>query len=210
MLRSAPTASLPQTQGTDYKILGQLMLCYIVVETRDGLMLIDQHAAHERVLFDRLTTAAKAKQSASQQLLSPHILHLTAQDAAAIEEHQGILGEAGFLVERLDDSTWTLEAIPEELSHASVDLDNTFHTLLNECEDMSTGCGSTLMTDYREKLLAYTACRSAVKFGDTLTQNDMERLVSDLFATERRYTCPHGRTSIISLDKAQLKRLFDR
>lgn len=192
------------------RVLDQLMLCYILIETPEGLMLVDQHAAHERVLFDKLTRDIKAKSHHAQQLLTPHLLHLTPQDSALLQEHQHLLQEAGFAVEQMDSHTWTLGAIPEDLSRAHVDLDSTFHTLLNECEDMSTGCGSKLLTDYREKLFAYTACRSAVKFGDTMSKDDMEQLIHDLFATERRYTCPHGRTSIVTLDKAQLKRLFDR
>lgn len=207
---TTPTFNTASQLPTDIKVLGQLMTCYILVETAEGLMLIDQHAAHERVLFDRLTRDLHQKNSHVQQLLTPHMLHLTPQDASALEVHAPLLQEAGFHVDQLDPQTWTLQTIPQDLSRADVDLDTTFHTMLNECEDISVGCGSKLMTDYREKLLAYTACRSAVKFGDLLSQEDMERLVTDLFATERRYTCPHGRTSIVHLDKSHLKRLFDR
>lgn len=199
-----------QQPSKEYRVLGQLMDCYILVETHEGLLLVDQHAAHERVLFDRLTRDLAEKSIEVQQLLQPHVLHLTPQDSAQTLEHATLLREAGFLVEELDTTTWSLHGIPTDLSRASVDLDQTFHTILHECEDISTGCGSKMLTDYREKLLAYTACRSAVKFGDRLTQADMDGLIQDLFKTERRYTCPHGRTSIVQLDAVQLKRFFDR
>lgn len=201
---------LPQTSPVEYRILGQLLRCYIVLETPEGLLLVDQHAAHERVLFDRLTRDIDAGHAHVQALLTPQVLHVTPQENQLLEEHSPLLQEAGFHVEALDASSWVLSSLPADLRAGTLDLEETLHTILGECQDMATGCSSSHLTSYREKLHAYTACRSAVKFGDELTMAEMTALMADFWQTPRRYTCPHGRTSMVSLDKSHLAKLFNR
>lgn len=201
---------LPTSKAQEYRILGQLLRCYIVLETPEGLLLVDQHAAHERVLFDRLTANIAAGTAHVQALLTPEVLHVTPEERVLLEEHSPLLQEAGFHVEPLDTSSWVLSSLPADLPAGKTDLHATVHSLLGECEDMSTGCASSHLSSYREKLHAYTACRSAVKFGDELTMAEMTALMEDFWKTPRRYTCPHGRTSMVSLERSHLARLFDR
>jgi len=208
--RFEETNSARASGEAPYRILGQLLRCYIVLETAEGLLLVDQHAAHERILFDRLTLLREQNKDHVQALLTPHLLHLSPEERIRLEQYQGILQESGFHLDQLDESSWSLTSLPADLPVGSIDIESTFHTILGECEDMETGCSSKHLGDYREKLHAYTACRSAVKFGDALTMPEMEAIMQDLWQTPRRYTCPHGRTSIVALEKSHLMHLFNR
>jgi len=197
-----------------YRFLGQLHRCYLLVQDQEGLRLIDQHAAHERVRFERLKASLATQSLASQQFMQPEILELTPEERALFVEKQEELQEAGFILEDVGDGSLHILGIPEDL-HGSKHCPSSKEAVLNILHDFDGlvgGCdhkGDELRT-FREKLIAYTACRGAVQFGDELNQMEIDQLLKDFYACPNKHTCPHGRTSMIIFSLNELKKFFDR
>ncbi len=194
-----------------YTVIGQVHRCYIVAEGPEGFVLIDQHAAHERVLFDTLCNHSAEQDITTQQLLTPEIIELTPMEHAKLHEHLHDFEESGFILEDIGDGSISLSALPSQLHKKSLDNAVLIRNMLHEFEGLEGECShSESLRSFREKVLAYTACRSAVKFGDVLSMQEMEHIVERLAHTERPDTCPHGRTSRVIITLDALKKLFDR
>ena len=192
------------------RVLGQLGQTYIIAEGPGGMYLIDQHTAHERVLYERFTAERARMAVASQQLLSPLPLELTPRQHAAMAEHVEALTELGFEIEPFGGETFLLRAVPAALaggpstSSGRGDIGQAVAEILDELAEEGTG------ETREEKALISVVCHSAVRAGQTLSMEEMRDLVRQLEETSLPHTCPHGRPTMIHLSAEQLAREFGR
>lgn len=184
------------------RVLGQLGQTYIIAEGPGGMYLIDQHTAHERVLYERFTAERVRMAVASQQLLSPLPLELTPRQRAAMAEYLEALTELGFEVEPFGGETYLLRAVPALLKRG--DTGQAVAEILDELAEGGTG------ETREEKALITVVCHSAVRAGQTLSMEEMRDLVRQLEETDLPHTCPHGRPTMIHLSAEQLAREFGR
>ena len=183
------------------RIVGQVMDCYIVAEGPDGLYLIDQHAAHERIRFDTLKEQRAIRKPEVQGLLEPLTFELTPRQHGIMESCLEELSAYGFRLEPFGERTYLVRAVP-----AMVAADD-WPGMLREMLDELSG---EAKSDRQERVLASLACHGAVRSGQSLSQDEMRELVRRLEKTASPYTCPHGRPTVIRLTVAQLEREFGR
>jgi DNA mismatch repair protein MutL len=186
--------------------LFQVMRTYIFAETRDGLIIVDQHSAHERILYERLMRAYGAGGQESQRLLFPLTLRLTPAEYAQVEELSGLLDRAGFQVEGFGSDTVIVHAVPNP--HPYFDAERAFREMIHELTE-----GSELVRSARnqhERIAKTFACKSAIKAGQRLSDTEMEELFDQLFATELPHHDVHGRPTVIRLSRTELERRFGR
>jgi DNA mismatch repair protein MutL len=185
------------------RLVGQVGAAYIVAEGPDGLYLIDQHAAHERVLFERLRSQSQGH-VASQTLLEPAILHLTPQNAPMFSSQIPVLEKLGFHVEPFGPTTFRVRAVPAILS--GVDPLAAVQVVIEDFEEDET----PLQAEIDARLAARICKRAAVKAGKTLSQEEQKALLHDLESCISPRTCPHGRPTMIHLSVDLLERQFGR
>jgi len=186
------------------RVLGQMAQCYIVAEGPEGMYLIDQHAAHERVLYERLLAQQATAQVAVQHLLEPLTVELTPAQSEELETWLEPLLKLGFEVEPFGGHTVLVRAIPTTLGRIDVR-----QTLAGILDDLSLE--QTPLADEIDAQMAAAACkRGAVKAGQTLGEEEMRALVRQLEETTSPRTCPHGRPTMILLGQAWLEREFGR
>jgi DNA mismatch repair protein MutL len=186
--------------------LWQLLNTWILAETRDGLLLVDQHSAHERILYERLMAAFGASGQESQRLLFPLTLRLTPAEAAQVGELSGLLARAGFEVGEFGGDTVIVHAVPNP--HRWFQAERVFREMIHELTD-----GSELVRSARnqhERIAKTFACKSAIKAGQRLSDSEMEDLFDQLFATELPHHDVHGRPTIVRLSRGELERRFGR
>jgi DNA mismatch repair protein MutL len=184
------------------RVLGQLGQTYIIAEGPGGMYLIDQHTAHERVLYERFTAERARMAVASQQLLTPLPLELTPRQHVAMAAHLEALTELGFEIEPFGGETYLLRAVPAVLERG--DIGQAVADILDELAE--EGSGET----GEEKALISVVCHSAVRAGQTLSMEEMRDLVRQLEETNLPHTCPHGRPTMVHLSAEQLAREFGR
>jgi DNA mismatch repair protein MutL len=184
------------------RVFGQANQMFIIAEGPDGLYMIDQHAAHERIIFDRLDQQLSERSTQSQPLLEPAALDLTPAQMVALELHHDLLTAVGFAVEPFGDGACLIRAVPA-LARGGEPLD-----LVGEV--LSELHAAPEPAQARERALAMMACKAAVKAGQSLDVQEMRELVVQLERTPRPSTCPHGRPTMIHLSNSQLEREFGR
>ena len=184
------------------KVVGQLKLTYIVAEGPEGMYLVDQHAAHERTIFDRIIQRRDGREAASQSLLAPVSVELTPSHATTLQDNLEAVTSYGFQVEPFGDRTYLLRAVPSVLSaHEPA------KTLI-DILDMATLEG---LTRQKEDIMAASiACHAAVRAGQTMSEPEMTALLEQLEATPNPHTCPHGRPTMIHFSSYQVEREFGR
>ncbi len=192
------------TKMPPMRVVGQIQQMYIITEGPDGLYLIDQHAAHERVLYEKLV-AQKAKEAVpKQQLLEPAVLELAPGQAAVVDAELEMLTAVGFEIEPFGGTTYRIRAIPEILGQAEPG-----QALVDILAEMADGA-IPLARETHEKI-AITVCkRASIKGGQVLSYEEMRELVRQLEDTSAPRTCPHGRPTMLHLSAAQLAREFGR
>jgi DNA mismatch repair protein MutL len=195
----------PSAEGLPpLRIVGQLGTTYIVAEGPAGMYLIDQHAAHERVLFERLLAERQRAAVASQTLLEPTPINLSPEAAGLLEEHLEILGSLGFQVEPFGGTTMLMRALPVLLAQ-------TDPTQILEDIAAALSAGDAPLAGAVEETVARQVCKqAAVKAGQVMAQAEMEELVRALERCASPRTCPHGRPTMIHLSVEQLAREFGR
>ena len=186
------------------RLVGQIGSVYVIAEGPDGLYLIDQHAAHERVLFERLMAQREANTISSQSLLQPVVVPLPPEQATLLNEQIGILQKFGFEVEPFGPNTFQVRAIPSLFSGS--DPAAALRVLVEDFEDDET----PLQEKIEERIAARVCKRMAVKGGQTLSTDEQESLLRDLESCESPRTCPHGRPTMIHLSVDMLERQFGR
>ena len=182
--------------------IGQVGRCYIIAKDAKGLYIVDQHAAHERILFDKLSHAAE--NIPIQQLLVHIMLTFSQREAAIIEENPEIFAKLGFTLIPSGKSVFRLTEIPADIpvGEAEDALREILTGVLEKPEVTASGI--------REEVLAITACRGAIKAGDELNLKQMEMLLEELSKTDYPYTCPHGRPTILKFSTGELDKMFKR
>ena len=177
---------------------------YVIAEGPDGLYLIDQHAAHERVLYERLLSQQQTAAIASQRLLTPPLLELSPAQAAIVAAEMDALTAVGFALEPFGGDSYRLLAVPEIL--AETDPVAAFADILDEMAE-----GALPMARQTHERVAIIVCkRAAIKGGQTLSTEEMRELIHQLEACQNPRTCPHGRPTMIHMSAYQLAREFGR
>ena len=204
-LRKTEAFDPPETTEFVPDVLGQIADTYILAKNEAGdLIVVDQHAAHERVMYD-LLIARQKKGLSGQELLVPVQLHLTKREAAAVADLTDVLAEAGYNLEPFGKDVWMVRTVPvvsERLGDPSV-----IHEIIAEALDKTSGGGEESVLD---RVLKTTACRAVVKGATPMTTDQMQRLLRQVMATASPYTCPHGRPTTIVLTKDRLAAMFLR
>jgi DNA mismatch repair protein MutL len=195
----------PSAQGLPLlRVVGQVAQTYIVAEGPDGLYLVDQHAAHERVLYEQMQASRASAQVTTQQLLEPVTLELNPAQVAILEAEAETLVQIGFDIEPFGGTTYRLRAIPEILLKA--DPAGAVADILSELAE-----GAVPLSRESDERLVVTVCkRAAVKSGQTLSMQEMQDLIHNLERCSAPRTCPHGRPTMLHLSAAQLAREFGR
>ncbi len=184
------------------KILGQVDALYVVAETKDGLMIIDQHAAHERILFEQVRDS---KRTDSQELIIPINLDLDPKEKVLMKECKPYLEEFGFQISEFGPDSFAIAAIPRVLG--KLEDPGLVHDIIIDILSEGKIKDETGIFDRVTKSIA---CRGAIKAGADCTNEQMERLIEQLFMTENPYTCPHGRPTMVSFNREALDKLFKR
>lgn len=193
------------TAGGDYRLIGQYLQSYLVVENNDDLLLIDQHAAHERIIYQQLINRAQsAACEPDSQLTIPLTIELPFVWRSKMPSLLPFLRSSGFHLDPISDDSYAVRAVPFVYSREISDsqLNSIMETIFNALDDNTA--------DYRETILKTIACHRAVKAKQFLTRAEMEKLLSEWLETERAQYCPHGRPTVISFNRALLERSFNR
>jgi DNA mismatch repair protein MutL len=188
-----------------FQVLGQLDRTYIIASSLRGLLIIDQHVAHERVLYEKLTVLRQRQPVPVQHLLTPLVFHLDRRTATLLGEHLQEIQNMGFLLEPFGSDSVVLRGVPAWLGQRNVEA--LVRDLLDEISELGVQRRLPL-TD--ETLVATTACKMAVKAGDALSHAEMTHLLQELAETENPYLCPHGRPVVLVLSIEELERRFKR
>ena len=182
--------------------IGQVDKTFIIAQSETTLYLIDQHAAHERILYDKLV--ASHEQIPSQQLLMPLYVDMAADDIVLIEEHRDEFLALGVDAASAGESLLRVSSLPADIkADAAEDFINAISKMLREMRNVN---GS----DLRQEVLHMTACKAAIKAGQLLNMRQMRQLIIDLCNTTHPFTCPHGRPCMIEIDSNQLYKMFKR
>ena len=186
------------------RIIGQFNKTYIIAEFNETLYLIDQHAAHEKILFEKYIKSISEGSIIIQQLLVPTLIELSTEDFVFYIENQKIFKDAGFTVEEFGGNTISLKEVPYFLG--KLDPKDLFLSIIDDLKKM--GDGKTIDIKYNK--IATMACKKAVKGNDTLTEREMIKLIEDLRFIEDPFHCPHGRPTIIKFTNNDLEKKFRR
>ena len=184
------------------RAVGQVQNTYIVAEGPSGVFFIDQHTAHERVLYEEILAQRQRPDAASQALLTPVVVRLNAKQRGALTERGDSLRQLGFQFEEFGPDAFVLRAVPPAMTKANLE------TTLRDLADALTGESDA--PDGSDRLIATMACHSAVRAGDSLSAEEIAVLLAKLEQTDVSRYCPHGRPVVIHLPTAQLERDFKR
>ena len=198
----ADAAATPRQALPLLRVVGQIKLTYIVAESPDGMYLVDQHAAHERVIFDHLRQQAANNSPQCQPLLQPVSVELTPAQLELLHSNGTLLASHGFQIEPFGESTYLVRAVPSVLNTS--DPARSFTDLL----DLVAFEG--LMRQQEDVLTASLACHSAIRAGKALSEEEMRALLEQLEATDNPHTCPHGRPTLLHFSESQMEREFGR
>jgi len=199
-----PEPAPPQLGDLKGRVIGQYRLSYVLLDTPGGLRLVDQHAAHERVLYDRYLARISEAAPVTQQLLAPMLFECGAAECAVLESHAPELRNVGFDIERFSGNAFAVSAVPPELVRADVD------AFLRKLIDASIDERGSHVIAVREKVCASLSCQAAIKVHRPLGGEEMARLVAELLESSNPYACPHGRPIIVDIKHLDIERHFHR
>ncbi len=196
---------LTQEAVKQHRIIGQLFDTYWLIEFQEQLYIIDQHAAHERVLYEKTLAGMKTREFTSQYISPPIVLNLTMQEEQLLNEHMEVFSKIGFEIEAFGGSSYAVRAVPDNLF--SIAKKELFIEMLDQ---LSEGISSSLAPDLIAEKIASMSCKAAVKGNARLSYPEIERLIQDLLKLDNPYHCPHGRPTIIAMTKRELEKKFKR
>lgn len=189
----------------EYKLIGQVFETYWLVQFQENLYIIDQHAAHERVLYERTLKEMKNRDYTSQYLSPPIILTLSMQESQLLEEYMDRFLRIGFEIEHFGGKEYAVRAVPANLfGIAKKEL------LLEMLDSLSDGANTSMTPDLIDERVASLSCKAAVKGNSRLSAREVDTLIGELLLLENPYHCPHGRPTIISMTKRELEKKFKR
>ncbi len=200
-LDDEPSPQLGDLQG---RVIGQYRMSYIVIDMPGGLRLVDQHVAHERVLYDRYWQRLESREPATQHLLTPILYERGAAETAVLESHLDELRAVGLEVERFSGNTFAISALPPELVR------NDLEGFLQKLIDASLEERGSHVVRVREKVCASLACQAAIKVHRPLSGEEMARLTAELLDSSNPFACPHGRPIIVDIKHLDIERHFHR
>lgn len=189
----------------EYKLIGQVFDTYWLVEFRDSLYIIDQHAAHERVLYERTLKGMKNREFTSQYLSPPIILNLSMKEAQLLNENMDRFARIGFEIEPFGGEEYAVRAVPDNLfSIAKKDL------LMEMIDDLTDGISTNMTPELIDEKVASMSCKAAVKGNNRLSAQEVDALIGELLTLDNPYHCPHGRPTIIAMTRRELEKKFKR
>ncbi len=200
------TNFVEEAKKSSVQIIGQLFDTYWIAQLDDRMYLIDQHAAHEKVLFERNMKAFAAHAYTSQQLCPPIILSLTMQEQQALEDNRDSLQQMGFAISSFGGSEYAVQAVPDNLY--GLDAKQLFTELLDDMVSES-GSGRTANEALWDKV-ATASCKAAIKGNQRISRAEIEELIRELLTLEQPYHCPHGRPTMISMTRYEIEKKFKR
>jgi len=174
----------------NWSIVGQIRKSFIIVEEIDGLRIVDQHAAHERVRLENLTEKAKNKEIISQPLLTPCVFSLSQSDKDLLLEQQEYLHDIGFEIEDFGNNEIAVSTVPE--GSEKINIEKLFIEIFENCDFFEPEF-SSITDSFAKKVLSYAACRGAKMFGDYMSHSEMEALIQDWKRCKNQHSCAHGR-----------------
>ena len=199
---AAPTEAEPVARSLPIlRVVGQVANTYIITEGPDGMYLVDQHAAHERVLFERIRDQRQRRAVEIQGMLQPVPIELTVRQQELLELHAEALSEYGFGIEHFGERTCLVRSVPAMLGGQNI---------AQSVTELLDFLGEGAKSDWREEIAISLACHSAVLAGQALSQQEMQDLVRQLEQSSQPRTCPHGRPTMIHLSASQLEKGFGR
>lgn len=194
-----------QSAMPSFRIIGVLHKLYVLMESTEGLVLMDQHAAHERVNFEKMRRAMEQGGVPSQRLLMPLMLQTSPRDADVLNRHLDSLSKLGIEAEPFGPNTFKIEALPTFLK-----TDDPIAWLDQVVEELQSLSSKSSALRLGEDMIATTVCRHSVKANDHLSTPELQALLNDLFACEMPYCCPHGRPTLIQMSTSELEKKFGR
>jgi DNA mismatch repair protein MutL len=195
----------PKPAMPTFRIIGILHRLYVLMESTEGLVLMDQHAAHERVNFEKIRAAMEAGGVPSQRLLMPLMLQTSPRDADILKRNLDTLTRLGIEAEPFGPNTFKIEALPTFLK-----VDDPLAWLDQVIEELQSLSSKSSALRLGEDMIVMSACRHSVKANDKLSIPEVQGLLEDLFACEMPYCCPHGRPTLIQMSMGELERKFGR
>ncbi len=196
---------LPQNEIPDYKYIGIAFSTYIIIEMNSELYIIDQHAAHERIMYEQIkANYYNDTNKDSQLMLLPDIITLSHKDMQIAKDNMEIFEKAGFVLEEFGENTIKLSGVPT----VCLDLD-TKELFLETLDEINT-VARTAKQEIEEKFIATVACKAAVKANMALTKEEVDSLMQKLLTLPNPFTCPHGRPTAIRMTKADIEKKFSR
>jgi len=202
---SARNESFDRSTSPQFQIIGVLNNLYVLMENADGLVLVDQHAAHERILFEELRRRLEAQGVPSQRLLLPQTFDLSPRDAQWVEANGATLQKMGIGIETFGSNTFKVDSLPTFLNAS--DPVRFVRDVIDALKSSSNASSSLRLG---EEMIAKTVCRQAVKANDPLRYLEIEKLIRDLLACDLPYCCPHGRPTMIQISLTELEKKFGR
>ena len=203
--RARQSVSSTAADAQQFQIIGVLNKLYVLMENADGLVLVDQHAAHERILFEELRGRMEEQGVPTQRLLIPQTFDLPPRDADWIERNMSILQKMGIGIEGFGPNTFKIDSLP-----AFLNTSDPVHFMQRVIDDLKSSSASSSPMRLGEEMIAKTVCRHAVKANDPLRYLEIEKLIQDLLACDLPYCCPHGRPTMIQISHAELEKKFGR
>lgn len=196
---------LKREKKAEYKLIGQVFETYWLVEFENSLYIIDQHAAHERVLYERTLKEMKNREFTAQYLSPPIILSLSMQEAQVLNENMDRFTRIGFEIEPFGGEEYAVRAIPDNLfGIAKKEL------LLEMLDDLADGISTSMTPELIDEKVASMSCKAAVKGNNRLSAQEADALIGELLLLENPYHCPHGRPTIIAMTQRELEKKFKR
>jgi DNA mismatch repair protein MutL len=188
-----------------FRIVGQIHDLYILLEFDDGLLFVDQHAAHERIIYERLKADMEKNKIAVQDLLQPIILNLNVEDYENIMKMKEPLSTIGYAIESFGGSDIAISTLPEVLGKRANEKD--LISFVDRANDLDLNSARELFMD---ELIKLTACHSAIRSGQKLNTNEIREIITQLRGLKRKFNCCHGRPSMLKVYKKDLDRRFGR
>lgn len=195
---------LTESSKKQFSIIGQLFKTYWLIEFEDKLYIIDQHAAHEKVLYEKTMARLANKDFTSQRISPPIVMTLDARESEMLEKYRPQIEQFGYEVEHFGGKEYMISAIPDNLFN--IDMKDLFIEML---DDFSNATGRQTPDIITEKV-ASMSCKAAVKGNDKLTLPEINELIDELLSLDNPYNCPHGRPTIISMSKYEIEKKFKR
>ncbi len=196
--------NLPQMEELAYKYVGQVFDTYIIIQIKDKMYIIDQHAAHERLLYEQIKSNYYSKDRQSQLLLIPILVELTSKEKSAVDENIEMFEKTGFIIDDFGDNAIKISGVP------NIGYDIEYKSMFKDIIDELLGAMKTEKSEKEFRFLATVACKAAVKGNMKLDEKEQKALISEMIKLERPFTCPHGRPTAYEISKYEIERRFLR